>query len=90
MNWLAISFDWHQVRAFLATAEEVPFSGAANRFREILVLDPLYPLNERGPGPVVPETQAGAGPAMRVAMNAVLGWRRLVDMLACGQRRRIR
>ena len=29
MNWRAISFDWNQVRAFLATAEEGSFSGAA-------------------------------------------------------------
>ncbi|MBT8409178.1 MAG: LysR family transcriptional regulator [Alphaproteobacteria bacterium] len=29
MNWDAISFDWNQVRAFLATAEEGSFSGAA-------------------------------------------------------------
>lgn len=29
MNWQAILFDWNQVRAFLATAEEGSFSGAA-------------------------------------------------------------
>lgn len=29
MNWQAISFDWNQVRAFLATVEEGSFSGAA-------------------------------------------------------------
>ena len=29
MNWDAISFDWNQVRAFLATAEEGTFSAAA-------------------------------------------------------------
>lgn len=29
MNWQAISFDWNQVRAFLATAEEGSFSQAA-------------------------------------------------------------
>lgn len=29
MNWHAISFDWNQVRAFLATAEEGSFSAAA-------------------------------------------------------------
>lgn len=29
MNWQSISFDWNQVRAFLATAEEGSFSGAA-------------------------------------------------------------
>jgi len=29
MNWQAISFDWNQVRAFLATAEEGSFSAAA-------------------------------------------------------------
>ncbi|SLN76650.1 LysR family transcriptional regulator [Ruegeria meonggei] len=29
MNWQAVSFDWNQVRAFLATAEEGSFSGAA-------------------------------------------------------------
>lgn len=29
MNWVAISFDWNQVRAFLATVEEGSFSGAA-------------------------------------------------------------
>lgn len=29
MNWQAMSFDWNQVRAFLATAEEGSFSAAA-------------------------------------------------------------
>lgn len=29
MNWEAISFDWNQVRAFLATSEEGSFSAAA-------------------------------------------------------------
>ena len=29
MNWQAVSFDWNLVRAFLATAEEGSFSGAA-------------------------------------------------------------
>lgn len=29
MNWEAISFDWNQVRAFLATADEGSFSAAA-------------------------------------------------------------
>lgn len=29
MNWQAVSFDWNQVRAFLATAEEGSFSAAA-------------------------------------------------------------
>ncbi|MEX0277770.1 MAG: LysR family transcriptional regulator [Ruegeria sp.] len=29
MNWSAINFDWNQVRAFLATAEEGSFSAAA-------------------------------------------------------------
>ena len=29
MNWDALSFDWNQVRAFLATVEEGSFSGAA-------------------------------------------------------------
>ncbi|MDE0588326.1 LysR family transcriptional regulator [Halocynthiibacter sp. C4] len=29
MNWQAISFDWNQIRAFLATVEEGSFSGAA-------------------------------------------------------------
>jgi len=29
MNWQAMSFDWNQVRAFLATAEEGSYSGAA-------------------------------------------------------------
>jgi DNA-binding transcriptional LysR family regulator len=29
MNWQAISYDWNQVRAFLATAEEGSFSAAA-------------------------------------------------------------
>ena len=33
MNWEAISFDWNQVRAFLATAEEGSFSGAARALR---------------------------------------------------------
>lgn len=33
MNWSAISFDWNQVRAFLATAEEGSFSGAARVLR---------------------------------------------------------
>ncbi|MEO1102094.1 MAG: LysR family transcriptional regulator, partial [Pseudomonadota bacterium] len=29
MNWQAISFDWNQIRAFLATAEEGSLSAAA-------------------------------------------------------------
>lgn len=29
MNWQAVSFDWNQVRAFLATAQEGSFSAAA-------------------------------------------------------------
>lgn len=33
MNWQAISFDWNQVRAVLATAEEGSFSGAARALR---------------------------------------------------------
>ena len=33
MNWQAISFDWNQVRTFLATAEEGSFSGAARALR---------------------------------------------------------
>ncbi len=33
MNWEAISFDWNQVRAFLATAEEGSFSGAARALK---------------------------------------------------------
>lgn len=33
MNWQAMSFDWNQVRAFLATAEEGSFSGAARALK---------------------------------------------------------
>ncbi|MEM9063451.1 MAG: LysR family transcriptional regulator [Pseudomonadota bacterium] len=33
MNWQAISFDWNQVRAFLATAEEGSFSSAARALK---------------------------------------------------------
>ncbi|MEM8797777.1 MAG: LysR family transcriptional regulator [Pseudomonadota bacterium] len=33
MNWQAISFDWNQVRAFLATVEEGSFSGAARALK---------------------------------------------------------
>lgn len=33
MNWDAISFDWNQVRAFLATVEEGSFSGAARALK---------------------------------------------------------
>ena len=33
MNWDAIAFDWNQVRAFLATAEEGSFSGAARALK---------------------------------------------------------
>jgi DNA-binding transcriptional LysR family regulator len=33
MNWQAISFDWNQVRAFLATAEKGSFSGAARALK---------------------------------------------------------
>ena len=29
MNWQAVSFDWNQIRAFLATVEEGSFSAAA-------------------------------------------------------------
>jgi len=41
MNWQAISFDWNQVRAFLATAEEGSFSAAAR------VLDTTQPTISR-------------------------------------------
>jgi len=34
MNWQAISFDWNQVRAFLATAEEGSFSAAARALKQ--------------------------------------------------------
>ena len=34
MNWRAISFDWNQVRAFLATVEHGSFSGAARALRQ--------------------------------------------------------
>lgn len=33
MNWDAMSFDWNQVRAFLATAEEGSLSGAARALK---------------------------------------------------------
>lgn len=33
MNWQAMSFDWNQVRAFLATAEKGSFSGAARALK---------------------------------------------------------
>jgi len=33
MNWQAISFDWNQVRAFFATAEEGSFSAAARALK---------------------------------------------------------
>ena len=33
MNWDAVCFDWNQVRAFLATAEEGSFSGAARALK---------------------------------------------------------
>lgn len=33
MNWQAISFDWNQVRAFLATVEEGSFSAAARALK---------------------------------------------------------
>ncbi|MFY0613185.1 MAG: LysR family transcriptional regulator [Hyphomicrobiaceae bacterium] len=33
MNWQAMSFDWNQVRAFLATAEEGSFSSAARALK---------------------------------------------------------
>jgi len=33
MNWQAISYDWNQVRTFLATVEEGSFSGAARALK---------------------------------------------------------
>lgn len=33
MNWQAISFDWNQLRTFLATVEEGSFSGAARALK---------------------------------------------------------
>ena len=33
MNWAQVSFDWNQVRAFLATAQEGSFSAAARALR---------------------------------------------------------
>lgn len=59
MNWQAISFDWNQVRAFLATAEEGSLSAAARALgqtqptlsRQVssLELDLGVTLFERGP-----------------------------------------
>ncbi|MEM9344659.1 MAG: LysR family transcriptional regulator [Pseudomonadota bacterium] len=34
MNWTALNFDWNQVRAFLATAEEGSFSAAARALKQ--------------------------------------------------------
>ncbi len=34
MNWQAVNFDWNQVRAFLATAEEGSLSAAARALRQ--------------------------------------------------------
>ena len=34
MNWAAISFDWNQIRAFLATAEAGSLSGAARALKQ--------------------------------------------------------
>ncbi|MCG8554896.1 MAG: LysR family transcriptional regulator, partial [Proteobacteria bacterium] len=33
MNWATVSFDWNQVRAFLATVEEGSFSAAARALK---------------------------------------------------------
>ena len=33
MDWPAVSFDWNQARAFLATAEESSLSAAARTLR---------------------------------------------------------
>lgn len=34
MNWASVSFDWNQIRAFLATVEEGSFSAAARALRQ--------------------------------------------------------
>ena len=33
MNWDEVDFDWNQARAFMATAEEGSFSGAARALK---------------------------------------------------------
>lgn len=70
MNWAAIAFDWNQVRAFLATAEEGSLSAAARVLgqtqptlsRQVTSLEQALgvTLFERGPR-AVSLTEAGLG-----------------------------
>lgn len=92
MNWQAISFDWNQVRAFLATAEEGSFSGAARVLgttqptvgRQIAALESslCVTLFERGTrGPTLTE----AGRELLGHVRAMAEAATLISMVADGQ-----
>ncbi|MEM6679290.1 MAG: LysR family transcriptional regulator [Pseudomonadota bacterium] len=92
MNWDAVSFDWNQVRAFLATAEEGSFSGAARVLRtsqptigrQIAALEKqlgvtLFERETRGP------TITEAGRQLLDHMRAMAEAASLISMVADGQ-----
>ena len=92
MNWQAISFDWNQVRALLATAEEGSFSGAARALkttqptigRQISALEDalgttLFERTVRGP------TLTEAGRDLMDYVRAMGEAATLISMVAVGQ-----
>ncbi|MEM6906003.1 MAG: LysR family transcriptional regulator, partial [Pseudomonadota bacterium] len=92
MNWDAISFDWNQVRAFLTTAEEGSFSGAARALkttqptigRQISELETrlgvtLFERSVRGP------TLTGAGADLLAHVRAMGAAAALISAVADGQ-----
>lgn len=92
MNWRAISFDWNQVRAFLATAEEGSLSAAARALgttqptigRQVAALEEALSVTlfERG-GRSLRLTDAGAQLAEHVRGMADAAAR--VSLVAAGQ-----
>lgn len=92
MNWDAISFDWNQVRAFLATVEEGSFSGAARVLdstqptvgRQVTGLEEhlgLILLERTVKGPVLTE----AGQELLEHVSAMGQAAALISMVASGQ-----
>ncbi|MEM9764540.1 MAG: LysR family transcriptional regulator, partial [Pseudomonadota bacterium] len=95
-NWDAISFDWNQVRAFLATAEEGSFSGAARALRttqptigrQIAALEAalgvtLFERENRGP------MLTDAGRELLEHVQAMAEAATLISMVADGQAQQV-
>lgn len=92
MNWQAVSFDWNQIRAVLATAEEGSFSGAARALnttqptigRQVTGLEDalgvtLFERTVRGP------TLTGAGQQLIDHVRAMGEAATLISLAASGQ-----